>query len=569
MKKVLIAALAALTLYGCSRSQEDDFALRYKNMRVERESSSKKVKKPSTGKPLSYADIVQFALEHNFEFTVLQDDIAMYGDKGRIEKLNLLPVLAAAGEFSYDNRGPLFAERGLNTYDFPLMWDVLDSGLSYYNARELYQTPDLINYRFQRLRKKLILEVTEAYWDAVISKSACETASGIIAMARSRQQKNIYQDVSRLESLEIEALIVNIEENLRLFEKNYARADAELKVSMGLHSIAEVNLKSLKEASMDQFEDGTDGFVETAFLSSPGFVDQDLNFSDLIDKTQKTVMKDFSGTVVFDKRNVNNDQELLNYEWWKIAVKASRDLLSFPAYIRDYNVYNEEERLPEVESLATFIGVLTQVNIAYLEYGTRYVKYQDSREFADNGFKLLQVHEGESEFKGGLSAKTLDLTAEAFFAKVNSRRAYADMMISLVRLGNSFGKPFYFIDEVKAVKELLSSGGLIDNNQSIIAQIDDLLKQINIASGVADPVGEEAVAEVVEGLSLNRDELRVYVKNLQCEIDQYVADKLRGEHVKDVVIGAFENIPVKEIERQEAGLISAIKKDLYRDNFEL
>jgi outer membrane protein TolC len=397
-KKVGTLIISALLATGCASVRpspltHDEIAA---TNRQDRHSARADIE-PITG-PLTLEEAIARAIKYNLERRTRMMEEAIAIGQLDVSHYDMLPKLVAAAGYTNRNEDlttrskdsvtgapslanpSISSDREHTVYDLGLTWNLLDFGVSYYNAK---QNADRVLIAVERRRKAmhtLIQDVRIAFWRAASAqklsanvRQAIELAESALADSRAveaerlrppldslRYQRQLLENLRLLEAIDQELSTATIE----LAHLINAPFDADLQVM----EPADVLSNRMLEVSVDRMEEialGRNADLREQFYSSRMARDE----------ARKSIVKLFpSLSFSYDIKH-DTDSYLVHQRWNQAGAQLSFNLVnifSAPAQLRlgDAGIALAEQR-----RMATQMAVLAQVHLARLQFANAWQQF--------------------------------------------------------------------------------------------------------------------------------------------------------------------------------------------------
>jgi outer membrane protein TolC len=209
---------------------------------------------PVTG-PISLEEAIARAIKYNYDYRLTAMDQALQNRQLDLSRYDMLPKLVASaagtarsnenltvsentrtGQRSTDPSVSQDQERA--TADLMMSWNVLDFGVSYYQAHQQADRTLIAGERRRRVIHSVAQQVRSAYWQAVSGERlqaaitpVLEEARRALADARAVEQQRLRPP---LEVLRYQKAVIEIMRQLEAVEQDLAIAKAQLRALMNL-----------------------------------------------------------------------------------------------------------------------------------------------------------------------------------------------------------------------------------------------------------------------------------------------------------------------------------------------
>lgn len=419
---------------------------------------------------LGLNEIIDIALKNNFDLEIKAQEIAIQWEVSLRDQLKMLPDLIANGENSQRNNELIVSsisvdptippappsistQRHVVRYDINLILNLLDYGLAYFKAEQEKKKIFLLALEYERASQTLILEIYKQYWKAVYAKIALEESEGVLSEVGKLhlKLKNEMKDrvISTTKGLKIEADLDNIQLEYINYANDYYTAMSELKLLMGLAANACFELVYDDDRPFSFQPQDICELEEIALVTRPELYIKDIEESITRDQIRYAMLQMFPGLALFASDFYDRNKYLFNHHWIVAGVRATWNLLAIPWEYYNKRSYEDTEELVRLKRVALSVGVLSQVNLAYILYRDFWEQYQSNFENEIVTRKLLMSV--EDEFYNGTMSKVdvIFVRSQALIAKINAIRAYGEFQVALERLNYAVGTPRYLQNAIK------------------------------------------------------------------------------------------------------------------------
>lgn len=437
--------------------------------------------------PVTLAEAIQIALDNNLDVRLQQLELAVQCETYMQDMLREIGQLNAFTELRHRNRNTgsssqsltnqppappsISSEQDSRVAELHYVFNILDYGLAYYQARQDLDRYQILRQRHLRARQNLVLDVFRAYYRAAVAKRAVDRAENLIADLKKRQamiQSEVTERaVSELRGLTQEDRIVDIEIKLYAFRNEYRSAMAELQALMGIPPSSQMEIVALVLDNVEIPKVDISDLEWEALTHRPELFGQDFQVWSDMDEIRRSIINMYPSVALFGGYNHDSNKFLLYHNWWTIGIRAAWDLLSLPS--KQHTIYKAwyQRWLSEKTRLSMSMGVLTQVHLAYINVEEALEQYQLAREMQSikgRKYDLSMKMEEAGQFH---SDEVMDFEADALFAELQAYKAYANLQIALEQLGNATGRTLRYSEadigyQIIEVRQYCDSGLWID-----------------------------------------------------------------------------------------------------------
>ncbi len=350
--------------------------------------------------PLTLAEAMARGLKYNLDHRsrLMEQAVAMGQlDVGRYDMLPRL--MASAGYSGRSNESisrakdsvtgkPSLAnpyissDKAHTTTDLGLTWNILDFGVSYFNAQ---QNADRVLIAAERRRKamhNLIQDVRSAYWRAACAQKLEGELKQTIALAEAALEDSRKAEGEKLrnpmDALRYQRTVL---ENLRILEsiqQELSAARIELAALINLPPGAPFRLaEPEQQAFTPAYQDlPTEAMEEAAVANNADLREQFYNVRITVAETKKSMLKLFPGLSFNYTQKHDSNSYLINKNWQETGAQLSWNLFSLLSAPANARLGEANEKLAEQKRMTVQMAVLAQVHLARQQYENAYRLFQ-------------------------------------------------------------------------------------------------------------------------------------------------------------------------------------------------
>ncbi|MBF0145555.1 MAG: TolC family protein [Magnetococcales bacterium] len=405
-------------------------------------------------RPLTLAEVVARALRFNLDHRVKVVEEAQAMDLTSLDKFELLPKLAASSAYSgrsndsaSSSRSMLTGQQSLEvstsqererlTSDLDLTWNILDFGVSYFNARQNADRRLIAHERERKVIQNLVQEARSAYWRAVAAQELQPRLQAAITRAESA-----LDDAKKAEDSELRSPLDSLRyrksllENLRQLEslaQEMSTSKVDLATMMTLPPGRSFTLEVPKgPLQVPEWSMSLEKMEESALIRQPDMREMAYQGRITVDESRKSLLKLFPGITLSASRKRDNNAYTLNKDWYETGLKVTWNLLgllSAPDQLT-YNRTNEE--VMEIKRLALRMALLSQVHVAWHQFDQAKVQLRRSNELFEVEKEIARHTSNRAEQE---SQSLLDQIASETSAILAEIRLYNALALTHNALG--------------------------------------------------------------------------------------------------------------------------------------
>ena len=394
---------------------------------------------PLTG-PLSLEEAIARALKYNLDSRTKLMEEAVARGQYDLSRYDLLPKLLvnAAYEGRDEDRTTrskdsvtgapslanpaIFSDREHTTADLSLSWNLLDFGLSYYTAQQNANRLLIAGEHRRKAMHGLVQDVRIAFWRAAAAqklqnevRATLSAADMALGNARKAETASVRSPV---DSLRYQRQLI---ENLRLLEAidqelSSARVElanlinAPLSIPIQIAETDEPLNRQLLETPVEVLE-------AQALAGNADLREQHYNARNAVLETRRTLLRLFPNLQLSYGAYHDNDSYLLHHQWNQASVGLSYNLMNALSIPAQRQFAQAGVQLADQHRIATQMAVLTQVNLAALQYANAYRQFDRADELWQVDARLEtqvanQVTTGRQSELDGIANRTTTILSQ-------------------------------------------------------------------------------------------------------------------------------------------------------------
>jgi len=458
---LLALAVAALSLSGCA-IKPTPFTDAELMQKAQTDRTTMFAHQEALAGPITLDEAMARAIRYNLDHRLKMMEEALGQKQLDLSNFDLLPKLTAQAGYTGRDRElasssvslynpndttvpPSYSSnRNDRTADLGFSWNLLDFGVSYYEAKEQADHVLVLEQRRRKVVQLMMQQVREAYWQAAGSQRLHDRIGPLLDQARvalndSRQAQQ-EQLRAPLETLNYQHELLDIMRQLEVIRDQLDEAKPRLASLMNLEPGKDFTLAPPKGFEIQTFDMPITTMEETALKSRPELVEADYNERISINETHKALAKLLPGIELDIGAHYDNNS-FLSYSAWRAAgISVSWNLLNLLNAKNIKGTANAQLEVAKTQRLALSMAVLTQVYVARSDLEAKHRQFDLLKQLNDVDQQILE--------------HTHNATQANAQGKLEEIRAATSAMMSELRLYQSYG------EFEGAYGQLLSSLGL-------------------------------------------------------------------------------------------------------------
>ncbi|WP_420904789.1 TolC family protein [Candidatus Magnetaquiglobus chichijimensis] len=385
-----MAVLTALSLSGCSvvtsALTPDE---REKQVEADRGWLFKDGK-PLEG-PLTLHEAMARALKYNLDYRLKRMEEVVARQQAEVARLDMLPRWTLAAGYSartpenasvsrslstgiVETDPSISREKATGTADFTMSWNLLDFGVSYYQARQEGNKRLIQGEQRRKAAHNLLKDVRFAYWRAVAAQglerevaAVLKSADEALATARQVEQEKLRSPVHSLQYQLGLLEIVNQLERARA-ELTVAREELATLIHLPPGERFELVDDGSSGAEPLALAAPIDELERQALTQRPELRVEAYQARIEADETRKAIARLFPGLEFDVGENFDGSRYLLYQHWAQAGARLSWNLLRALNGGQQLDLADSREKVIQMRRLVMHMAILGQTRIAYHEY---------------------------------------------------------------------------------------------------------------------------------------------------------------------------------------------------------
>ncbi|MBF0187226.1 MAG: TolC family protein [Magnetococcales bacterium] len=407
-------------------------------------------------------DAMARALTHNLDYRVKLLERAVAIDELDLSRYELLPKIAANAGLSfrdrYEGSSSLSIASGERTEEFSasadilkrtsdvgLVWNVLDFGASYFQARQDADRILIAEENRRRIIHTLIQEVRWHFWMAASVQSLEQMVAPVIQAAQSAlsDARNIERELLQppLQILRFQRALVDVIRRMKDIQHEMVLSKSRLASLINLPPGTNYVLEIPEDAfqSVPELSLSIEEMEEIALTRRPEL--RELVYSGRItaNETRKAMVRMLPGLEFNYSLKMDSNSFLQHAMWEEAGLRVTWNLLNIVTIPQKLRHARDQKTVARVRRLAMHMTVLSQVHLAYRRFENARRQVTDAREVLrlDNGIKRLTTVGAQLDAKSQF--EQIRASADAVISTMRMYQTFSDLHNSLGQLYVSLG----------------------------------------------------------------------------------------------------------------------------------
>lgn len=455
----IVTASAILALSGCSVVPKSFTTQEYEAIILQDKKVLSTLQEPIASE-VSLEEAIARSLKYNLENRVSVMEAAIRNRQLDLSTYDMLPKLVAGAGYTSRNKEDLSvskntitgilsdqpsesADKQRDTADLKLSWNVLDFGVSYYQAQQQADMVLIAEQNRRRMSNQIVQKVRDAYWRAAATQPIVERVKPLLVQAKESladSERALSQRLSPpLEALTYQKTLLGVIRDLEVIEHESIKAKFELASLMGVIPTDAYRVIVPSELSIPKLDMLPDVLVEKAFLQRPELQQEAYQYRISTLEAKKALLKVFPSLNFITGIEYDSNSYKINNTWAETGVRLSWNLMNLFSGPKAIEMAHAQEELALLRRQTMAMSVMTQVYVGYQEYmrTTQLFEKSDKMSILEHEIFLHVKNGAEQKTQTKLELMRTELST--INADLTRYKAYSEMQNALASLNLSIG----------------------------------------------------------------------------------------------------------------------------------
>lgn len=446
-RPALIAlAVASALLAGCAVRPEPFTQAERKQTVQDVRTGLFAQQQPVTG-PITLDEAMARAISYNLDHRQKMMEEALGQRQLDLSNFDMLPRLTTAAGYTTRNH-PLASssrdvvtnqeslvpsyssDRNDRTADLGFSFNLLDFGVSYYQAKEQADHVLVLEQRRRKVVQLMMQQVREAYWQAVGAQRLRDRIAPLLAEAKNSldESRRTQQEALRspLYTLNYQHALLDLMHQLEGIRDVLDEAKPRLASLMNLAPGADFTLATPPDFAVPAFNMPIEQMEETALERRPDLVEASYNERISVNETHKAMAKLLPGIELNLGEHYDSNSLLVYNTWSSAGLSVSWNLFNVLNADNIRGAADAQLEVAKTQRMALSMAVLTQVHVARSELGAKQRQFALLKDMNDVDQQIL-VH----------TRNAVQASAQGKFDEI---RAATGATMAELRLYQSYGE---------------------------------------------------------------------------------------------------------------------------------
>ena len=396
-------------------------------------------------RPVTMSEAMARAIRYNLEQRQKLMEQALSQHQLSLANWSLLPAVAAsAGYIAHDtdqassSRSVATDQQSLvpstsedrvrRTADLGITWNVLDFGVSYFQAQQQSDRTLIMKERRRKVVQNLMQQVREAYWFALGAQSLEGKIEPLMQQVQEALENSRQIEIQRLSS-PAEALnyrrqlLINLRQ-LEGVRDELARGKPRLAALINIEPGRPFELVAPETMQEPDMTENLDGMERAALLRRPELVEARYSERISVLDTKIALAKILPGIELDIGSHFDSNSFLVNNFWNEAGLRVTWNLLNGFSYGQSKATAQAGVDVTRAQRLALNMAVLAQVHVAYRDYLGRKRQFELTQMLAEVDHSLFtqSLNASQNDAQGRLGS--INAAVQSLFSDFRSYQDY-------------------------------------------------------------------------------------------------------------------------------------------------
>lgn len=475
---------------------------------------------------LSLDEAIARGLLYNLDHHVGMMEEALQDKQLTLANFNMLPRIAANAGYNWRDTErasesislrtrtrslePSFSEeRNVRTADLSFSWNILDFGLSYYQAKQQADRVLAAVEKRRRVMNNLVLQIENSYWQALSAQRVLPKVEMLlidvekaVAASETIEEEGLQ---SPLSTLEYRRNLLTVLTQLKKLKSDLLIAKAQLASLINLPQSQEFVLSAPLEVQLPEVATQLEDLQNYGLVYRPELREE--AYQERIDRQNinREIIRMFPSLSIIGSANYDSNDLLAFNRWEEVGLRATWNLLNVIQGPKAIETAKLQVEIDQQRRLALSAAILAQISISATQYHQAIDGYSTAQELSDIERKMLKIASDAENAESGTELERIQKSAQAISADLNRDQAYTEARAALSNLLVSIG-----LDLVPASAD----NAELENMTAKVRNARDVIENGNLSAllreGMAPRPGKKPIINYNAESEIN--ESHVYIK---------------------------------------------------------
>lgn len=411
--------------------------------------------------PITLEEAMARSIKYNLDHRIKIMENALSLRQSDLSAFDMLPRLVAAAGYSSRDSYNASSSMDVNTgeqslapstsqdkshfnSDLTLTWNILDFGVSYYQAKQQSDRTHIMTERRRKVVHSIMQQVRQEYWLALGAQQLEGRFAPLLEEVEKALKDTYRIEEQRLrppiETLTYRKTLLETMKQLESFRDELAQAKPRLASLMNLPPGQSFTVVASSSLNIPKGPDEINSLENRALLQRPELIESSYNERISLNETRKAIARMLPGIEFSVGGHTDNNSFLVNQQWIEGGARLSWNLMNLISGKSQYSIATSQVEIAKAQRLALSVAILTQVHVSYQNYYSRKRQFELAKQLNDldsgiNEQTKNQTQSGSQNYLNEIRSATAALMSE-----YRSYQSYASLQSACGQIVATIGE---------------------------------------------------------------------------------------------------------------------------------
>jgi outer membrane protein TolC len=287
-----------------------------------------------------------------------------------------------------------------STVNLALTWNILDFGVSYFQAKQQADRALIMNERRRKVTHVLVQQVRHAYWLALGAQQLEGRLEPLLLDVRKALEDTTAMEREKLrpplETLNYRKTLLETMRQVEAFRDELNQAKPKLATLMNLPPGQKFELAANSSMDMPVLSETLEVMETLALKMRPELMEARLQERINLYETKKAIARMLPGIDLNVGKYMDTNSFLYNPNWIEGGARLTWNLMSLITGPAQYKVAKSQVEVSRMSRLALSMAVLTQVHVAYMDFFSKSRQYELADQIQQLDARIYRIAKNET-----------------------------------------------------------------------------------------------------------------------------------------------------------------------------
>ena len=398
--------------------------------------------------PITLEEAMARSIKYNLDHRLKIMEHALSLRQSDLTTFDMLPRLVAAAGYterdSYNASSSMNVATGQQSLapstsqdkghfngDLTLTWNILDFGVSYFQAKQQADRAHILKERRRKVIHSIMQQIRQQYWLALGAQQLEGRFTALLQDVEKalKDTSSVEQEKLRppIETLTYRKTLLEIIKQLETFRDEMAQAKTQLATLMNLPLGQSFTIVPLASLLMPKGPDAVQYLEIRALLQRPELIEADYNERISVYETRKAIARMLPGIELSVGGHSDSNSFLVDQQWIEGGARLTWNLMNLISGQSQYKIATGQVEIAQAQRLALSVAILTQVHVAYQNFYSRKRQFELSEQLQDVDTRIHEQTMNQAMSGSQNRLNEIRSATSALMAEYRSYQNYASL----------------------------------------------------------------------------------------------------------------------------------------------